>query len=161
MRLKIIICGIVFIACARDSIHEEQKQIRSIRQSFNRSIAIHDSTHLSDFFTQDYTVISSRSHEAHGIPEEIQMLANEYRTKPDVNYIRTPDQIDVNPEWNMAAESGHWVGTWSDSTGKVIISGSYYAKWHKLNGKWKIRSEVFTPLHCEGSKYCEQAPELK
>ena len=30
------------------------------------------------------------------------MLANEYRTKPDVNYIRTPDQIDVNP-------SGIWL----------------------------------------------------
>jgi hypothetical protein len=58
----------------------------------------------------------------------------------------------------MAAENGEWIGRWQEADAEIIIKGTYYAKWHKVNDKWKIRAEIFVPLSCEGSKFCGIKP---
>ena len=86
------------------------------------------------------------------------MLARFAADAADVIYVRTPDVIRVFPEWKMASETGTWVGRWSQDKDKIELSGTYFAKWHKVKGAWLIRAEIFVPLRCTGGKYCDQGP---
>lgn len=76
---------------------------------------------------------------------------NEFQTRENVLYVRTTTSVELFPTWNMAAEYGTWVGTWTANGEPVRISGSYYAKWHKMNGVWKIRAEIYTPSEFRNS----------
>jgi hypothetical protein len=84
----------------------------------------------------------------------------EFKTRKDVLYVRTPMMIEVYAPWNVASEFGRWTGQWQEPDGIVKLSGTYYAKWHKIDGVWKIRAEIFTPLSCSESSFCKQNPKL-
>ena len=159
--LILVSCLLLFQACSSQKANPEETLIRAVRQQFNHAIATHDSTNVADFCTEDYTAVSSRNFEIKGIEGEQKALATEYRTKKEVIYVRTPLQVDVFEAWNMASEIGNWTGQWQENDGLVKLSGTYYAKWHKVKGSWKIRVEVFTPLTCSGSKFCEQTPTIQ
>jgi hypothetical protein len=58
----------------------------------------------------------------------------------------------------MAAEHGRWTGSWTDPDGTIRLTGSYYAKWRKLDGQWLIESEIFVPETCTGGAYCTRVP---
>jgi ketosteroid isomerase-like protein len=153
-----IIPACFFLMCSGAKTGPEESAIRTARQQFNDAIARHDSSVVAFFCTDDYTAVSSRNFEIKGAEGERAALAKEFRTKKQVVYIRTPVQIEVFEAWNMASESGQWTGQWEEADGTVKLSGTYYAKWHKVKGTWKIRAEVFTPLTCTGSKFCNQSP---
>jgi ketosteroid isomerase-like protein len=138
---------------------DDEKSIRLERNRSNDAIARKDTATMASIWTEDYHIISSRNAESSGRDANRERFAKEFTTRPDVIYIRTPDTIEVFQPWNMAAETGTWVGRWTDEKGSAIeISGTYYAKWHKLNGKWMIRAEIFTPLKCKGGDVCDQSP---
>ena len=61
--------------------------------------------------------------------------------------------------WEMAEETGTWVGRWTEPDGRVEIRGTYTAKWRRIDGAWLLEAEVFTPQACTGSKYCTTPPE--
>ncbi len=152
------ICTMLAFSCNQSKINADELTIRNIRQQFNDAIATHDSTRIDRFCTADYTAISSRNSEIHGIDGEAAALAIEYRTKKEVIYIRTPREIKVFDSWHMASEYGSYTGQWHDMDGLIKVAGTYYAKWHNINSAWRIRVEVFTPLSCTGGKWCEVAP---
>ncbi|WP_375446549.1 YybH family protein [uncultured Fibrella sp.] len=159
LRLLLFVClSMSGISLAQPSADQ---QIRAIRQQFNEAIARHDTTHLASFFTDDYTLLSARNTEAKGKEGGKRALANAFRTQKNVVYVRTPTQIDVFASWHMASETGRWTGTWQETDGTVMLTGTYLAKWHQINGQWALRAEVFTPLTCSGSSYCEKGPGVK
>ena len=136
----------------------DEQLIRAARTRSNTAIAAHDTTGMIAEWTSDYHIVSSRNSEVAGASKNAAWFAQEFGMKKDVVYVRTPGRIEVNASWNMASETGTWEGTWRAADGKVNIGGTYYAKWHKVNGRWKIRAEIFTPLHCEGSSFCDTRP---
>lgn len=135
----------------------EEVLIRSARQVSNEAIAKKDTAMLVSVWTLDYHLVTSRNFERSGRIANRDWFASEYTSKPDVIYVRTPETIQVFSKWNMASESGTWVGRWTDQGEPCELSGSYFAKWHKVNGRWLIRAEVFVPLSCSG-KFCEKSP---
>jgi ketosteroid isomerase-like protein len=161
MKLSTILVACLLISGMMQAQSSARKQIRTSRQEFNEAIARHDTTVLASFFTDDYTLITARNAEAKGKEGGQRALANAFRTQKNVVYVRTPTQIDVFESWHMASETGKWTGTWQEPDGVVKMSGTYSAKWHQINGQWKIRAEVFTPLRCSGSKYCEKGPVVE
>ena len=60
-------------------------------------------------------------------------------------WVRTPNEIQVNPETNLAWESGTWEGFYTDSDAK-IMGGNYSAMWTKASGVWLIKSQLFVTL---------------
>jgi hypothetical protein len=84
-----------------------------------------------------------------------------FNSRPDVLFVRTPTAIMVNRDWNMASESGNWTGTWTVNGAPIAVGGDYYAKWHKIDGIWKLRSEVYTQLDCSGDVVCNNKPNLQ
>lgn len=135
-----------------------QTIIRELRAASNRAIAAKDTAGISRLWTQDFHMISSRNTEVSGRKANQLNFAKEFKNRPDVVYIRTPAKIEVNETWNMAAEHGEWVGTWTDSNDKIEVRGTYFAKWHRLNGQWLIRAELYVPLQCKGGGFCATSP---
>lgn len=159
-RLILILLITGYSLPAQEKVVSPEKQIRQARQHSNQAIARHDSIALASHWTDDFHLITSRNTEVSGREANRRSFANEFKTKPDVIYVRTPLRIGVFSDWGMASESGTWTGQWKEPDGMVNVSGTYYAKWHNIEGIWKIRAEVFTPLSCTGSAFCLRKPLL-
>lgn len=136
----------------------DEHVIRITRDASNKAIAEHDTVALARTLAEDYHVITSRNGEAAGRAAMLERFKDDFSTRPDIIYIRTADQVDVFAEWKMAAESGTWVGHWTENGERVELTGRYFAKWHKIKGQWMIRAEIFVPLTCAGNEFCKKAP---
>ncbi len=163
MRLALtsyLILLFIFIQCSQpnNEASEDQKLIRQARLKSNDAIARQDTTALGDVLTNDYHIISSRNFEISGMENNRHNFAKEFAIKKEILYVRTTSKVEVFADWNMASESGSWTGQWREPDGLVKLSGTYLAKWHKLNDRWKIRAEIFVPLTCTGSSFCEKNP---
>ena len=81
-----------------------------------------------------------------------------FDSRQSLRYLRTPASVEVSDSYPLAAETGEWVGTWTTDEGPVRTGGRYAAMWRKIDGEWKIRSELFVALYCEGMA-CPAMPE--
>lgn len=148
----------VAASCGTPALKEDETEIRRIRELSNTAIAAHDTAAFQQSLSPDYIIVSSRNFQV-GKRENVITLGQDMSAKPDLVYRRTPQTINIYPQWKMASESGAWRGSWTEPNGdKIELTGTYYAKWHKLSDGWKIRAEIFTPLTCTGGKYCDQGP---
>lgn len=160
--LILIVMAIGWSGCQPGRMKEEGDEhlIRQARDVSNKAIAEHDTVALAGTLAEDYHVITSRNGEAAGRAAMLKRFTEDFLTRPDIIYIRTADQVDVFAEWKMAAESGTWVGHWTENGEKVELTGRYFAKWHKTGGAWVIRAEIFVPLTCAGNEYCKKTPVM-
>jgi ketosteroid isomerase-like protein len=143
-------------ACTNPSEkNSDEREIRMVRSESNKAIASHDTAAMAKTMTIDYHVVTSRDAESSG---RLAMLQRFVSDAPDVIYVRTTENIRIYPEWKMASESGTWIGRWTKDGEKIELGGTYFAKWHKVDGMWKIRAEIFVPLHCAGGTFCEKGP---
>jgi len=148
------------IACTTNTADtEDEKMIVDKRMAFNLAIADHDISKMGEYCDQDITVITSRNSKFLSKDQYAAGLGQEFKSKEDVVYMRTPESIKIFPSWEMAAESGLWVGKWKNGSEAIEVEGTYYAKWKKKNGQWFITAEVFTPLKCIGGSYCMDPPK--
>jgi ketosteroid isomerase-like protein len=134
----------------------DEEQIRKSRERSNEAIAKHDTTSLALYWLEDFHVLTSRSISTSGRLANQRAFQTEFEKKEKVLYVRTPGKIEVFQPWNMASEYGRWIGTWGSGASAVRVGGSYYAKWHKVKGEWKIKAEIFTPEECSGESYCKE-----
>ncbi len=149
-----------FTHCTKSTngVGEDENLIRNARQKSNDAIARQDTVALAEVWTSDYHIISSRNFEISGMESNRHNFAKEFSIKKEILYVRTTDKVEVFPDWNMASENGTWTGQWQEPDGLVKFTGSYFAKWHKVDGEWRIRAEIFVPLSCTGSSFCEKKP---
>lgn len=160
--LPLIYTGLMFLSagCLEKSATPDQEAnaIRLVRELTNQAIANQDVNALASAWMDNFLLISSRDNQVTGREENRKLFAEEFNTKVDVVYIRTPSEIKVMKAWDMASEYGNWIGRWKVGEAQIEIGGSYFAKWHKVNDAWLLRAEIFTPLHCQGGTYCDQKP---
>jgi len=145
-------------ACGTNTA-DQKKIIADQRIAFNLAIAGHDTSEMVKYWTDDVIVITSRNARFVGKDQYAAGLAREFKSKEDVVYVRTPETIEIFPAWEMAAESGRWIGSWKSGDEEIEVTGTYYAKWKRHNDEWLISAEVYTPLKCNGSSYCLEAPK--
>ncbi|MBS1543338.1 MAG: nuclear transport factor 2 family protein [Bacteroidetes bacterium] len=160
-QIPLLLPLLVLLNCRQEapgSMNENERSIRAARTELNKAIAAHDTVTLAKYWTDDYNIVSSRNSHRTGKALNIRFFTEEFDAKPDVVYIRNTDKIEVFEPWNMAAENGHWEGTWTENGSPIKLTGSYYAKWHKVGGQWLIRAEIFVPLSCSGGELCSKSP---
>jgi ketosteroid isomerase-like protein len=125
--------------------------VRQARAAFNDAIARRDATAMVAFLLPTYHIVTGRSAQKHGVPENLQTWTEMFRADATVTYVRTPVDVEVNEDWGLAHESGRWKGTLTASDGPVVVSGVYAAKWQRTTGgQWLLQSEIFTTLACKG-----------
>lgn len=151
-----IVGGLILWGCA--SPGADEASIRQVRESSNVAIAAHDTAAMALTLTDDFSIVTSRN-AGNTKSEMLARLAEDMAAKPDLVYRRTPVDIQVYAPWKMASESGTWRGSWTEANGdKIELTGTYYAKWHKVGDGWKIRAEIFTAISCSGGVYCDKGP---
>ena len=132
--------------------------IRAIRERSNDAIARHDTAGIGAVLAPEVVVLTSTSVMVIGRDANVKLFADQFAARPDVVYRRAPVEIRIEPVWRMASERGNWVGRWTGADGPVTISGSYFAKWRRVEGDWLIESETYVPERCEGGAYCRTPP---
>lgn len=132
--------------------------VRAARARSNRAIAARDTLALVAIASPSYHSVSSRNAHTNGRDGVLLQWRNQFTSHPDVSYVRTPKSVQLFAPWEMAEETGTWIGRWSESDGRVTIRGNYTAKWRRIDGTWLLEAEVFTPLSCAGSSYCTIPP---
>ena len=137
----------------------DEKSIRDARAQSNAAIARHDAPGIARFWMDDVHITTSTSAQATGIATNQERMAQQFSRRPDTIYVRTPSAIDVFGAWAVASERGEWVGRWTEPDGALEIRGTYLAQWRKIDGRWRIQSELYVPTQCKGSKYCSQRPQ--
>ena len=146
IRLAILLPLLAATATAQDA----GDQIRAIRAQSNDAIAAHDVAKIVSFLDKEYQITTSVGSMSQGVDVEAGNWEAVFNDRPDVVYVRTPDRIEISGSNPLAAESGSWVGTWTTASGPIRTGGSYSAMWRRVDGAWKIRSELFVALYCEG-----------
>lgn len=136
----------------------DEQQIRARRESSNAAIAGHDPRGIGAILAPNVIVVTSNSVHRPGREANEQSFADQFRTRPDVLYRRTPEEVRVFRPWLMASESGRWTGSWTEADGKIQLTGRYFAKWRQIGGQWFVESETYVPETCTGGAYCSNVP---
>jgi ketosteroid isomerase-like protein len=124
--------------------------IKAARAASNQAIARHDTDAIVSFFDEEYVITTGAGSIEPGRDAQLGMWAEHFDQLPDVVYVRTPTDVTLSEANSRAIENGAWVGTWTSENSPQEKGGRYTAYWRKVDGVWKIRSELFVTLYCEG-----------
>ncbi|GMV03903.1 MAG: hypothetical protein AMXMBFR53_01850 [Gemmatimonadota bacterium] len=130
------------------------REIRRVREASNAAIAAHDTAGIGATMAEDIHVVSSTGDRRSGRASYLRILADQFSARPDLRYVRTPEDVRVFEAWGTAAEEGRWVGTWTGEDGPVRVGGTYFARWRREEGGWRVEAEIFVPGTCTGEGYC-------
>lgn len=136
----------------------DEQLIRAARARSNAGIAKQDVAAIARVWMDTVHVVSSTGAQTAGRSANQQRFVEQFKSRPDTIYVRTPTAIEIYSAWNVAAERGEWTGRWTDADGSLTIGGIYLAQWRKIDGEWLIQGELYAPTHCRGSKYCASHP---
>jgi len=125
-------------------------EIRSLRRQSNAAIARHDVKGIVDLLDVEYQITTGSGTLSQGRSAESEAWATEFARAANLVYVRTSASIEVSTSAGRAAETGTWTGSWSTSSGLQRVGGRYAAYWRLVDGKWRIRSELFVTLSCAG-----------
>ena len=155
--MKSYLFGVTTIALLTTSFANAQgdaarEQVHTTRAQYNDAIARHDVQAILSFLDDEYQVTTSLGQLLQGRDQEAIGWQELIESRQDLVYVRTPESIEISDDYPLAAETGTWVGSWSTSDGAVRTGGRYAAMWRQVDGTWKVRSELFVALYCEGAR---------
>jgi len=120
--------------------------IRLARAGFNRALASADLGAIGAVLAGGAILITGTdSAVLSGRKAQLQAWKREFAATDRTIYTRTPDSILPSPCALMALEQGAWTGVGATS-GDVLASGRYSAKWRKIAGAWLIEGELYLTL---------------
>lgn len=130
--------------------HSDAERIRSARSDYNAAIARQDAQAIAGFLDDEYQITTSLGQLLQEREAEEASWVALFQSRKDLLYVRTPESIEVSRDYPLAAEQGNWVGTWKTDDGPVKTGGRYTAMWREVEGVWKVRSELFVAMYCDG-----------
>lgn len=147
--------------CFQRFTSKDQKAIKAARKANNKAIKEHDAVAVASDYLEDFFILTSTNGLFTGKERVQSIYQSVFDSREAVIFVRTPTAITVNKDWKMASENGNWIGTWIVDGEDIEVGGDYYAKWHKIDGIWKLRSEVYTQFECSGEVVCNNRPSLE
>jgi len=152
MKKFLFVVTIIFLFALPFSEAQENQaeRIHAVRAAYNEAIARHDVPAIVSFLDDEYQVTTSLGQLLQGPDAEARGWRDLIASRQDVLYVRTPESIEISNDYPLAAETGTWIGTWSAGDGPVRTGGRYSAMWRRVDDEWKVRSELFVALFCDG-----------
>jgi ketosteroid isomerase-like protein len=144
MSLPWLLLMIVFISVAQAQKQTDKDEIMRLRESSNQALRKFDTELYLSFLTDDVQYTISNGTLIQG-KENLRKYINDVKG-PKMYWVRTPIEINVNEKSGLAWEAGTWKGYIVDSSQQPVSSGKYSAMWMKINGNWKIKSQLFVKL---------------
>lgn len=131
-----------------------ETQVRAARLASNRAILTRDLAALTATMLPEMQVTAGSGRHLTSRDSVGALFAKTFADPAFLDYVRTTDSVQVSTMTPLAAEHGHWVGRWQRADGIQRVRGTYLAMWRRTDGGWKLRSELFVSLSCEGSQVC-------
>lgn len=131
---------ITFASSAQDL---EVAQIHAQRQASNQALRNFNEELNNTFMTDDALITTGAGTLISGKQELLAYIKN--ISGPRMYWIRTPDEVIVNPETHLAWETGNWKG-YVEGSETPVVGGKYSAQWTKKSGAWLIQSQLFVTL---------------
>lgn len=119
------------------------QQILSQRKASNEALRNFDEE-LNATFSTEYAFITTGAGTLIAGKEALTAYLKSQKG-PKMYWIRTPDEVLVNPETQLAWETGTWKG-YIEGSDKAVVGGKYSAQWTKKSGTWLIHSQLFVTL---------------
>lgn len=126
--------------------HAQESEVSLIlgqREASNKALRAFDHELNATYSTEDAFITTGLGVLISGNDEQESYLKS--LKGPKIYWIRTPDEVIVNPKTKLAWETGTWKGYHEDSD-KPVVGGKYSAQWTKASGTWLIRSQLFVTL---------------
>lgn len=121
----------------------EADEILSQRKASNEALRNFDEELNNTFMTDDALITTGAGTLISG-KRELQAYIQKM-SGPRMYWVRTPDEVLVNPETQLAWETGTWKG-YQEGSAESIVGGKYSAQWTKKSGTWLIHSQLFVTL---------------
>jgi ketosteroid isomerase-like protein len=121
----------------------EVSQILEQREASNQALRAFDDELNASFSTEDALITTGAGTLISGKKELMKYIQES--TGPRMYWIRTPDEVLVNPKTMLAWETGTWKG-YVDGSDEAVVGGKYSAQWTKKSGTWLIQSQLFVTL---------------
>ena len=126
--------------------HGQDKEIAQIlaqREASNQALRAFDDELNATFSTEDALITTGAGTLISGKKELMKYIQES--TGPKMYWIRTPNEVIVNPKTQLAWETGTWKG-YVEGSDEAVVGGKYSAQWTKASGTWLIRSQLFVTL---------------
>ncbi|WP_194973299.1 nuclear transport factor 2 family protein [Aquiflexum lacus] len=121
----------------------EVSQILAQREASNQALRAFDDELNANFSIEDALITTGAGTLISGKKELIKYIQES--TGPRMYWIRTPDEVLVNPKTLLAWETGTWKG-YVEGSDEAVVGGKYSAQWTKKSGTWLIQSQLFVTL---------------
>jgi len=141
-----------FRVCASaTSSSVETDAIKAARAASNQAIARQDVDAIVSFLDEEYVITTGSGAIIPGRDVQVGSWTEHFDQFPGVVYMRTAGEVTLSEANSRAIENGAWVGNRTTENGPQENGGRYTAYWRKVDGDWKIRSELFVTLYCKGA----------
>ncbi len=130
---------------------DDASLIRDARTRSNQAIAAHSIDGILAELDSEFQVTAGSGRFLQGRDAMGEAFSAQFAEFPDAIYVRSPEAVDVAQSGSLGFETGTWIGTWTTPTGPLRTGGRYSASWSNASGSWRIRSELFVTLFCEGT----------
>ncbi len=132
---------------AQSSEKNDIELIKNTRIEFNKAIKDYDLNAIAKFLDKDYIITYGIGRKVLNVEDEIKSWEELFTSTKGAFYVRTPTEVIISDNLPLAYEHGKWFGK---EGGEETFSGRYTAAWRKGENGWKIHSELFVRLSCEG-----------
>jgi ketosteroid isomerase-like protein len=132
---------------AQSNSDVDKQEILKVRDKSNLAFKNHQIDNILSFLTEDINIAASNGKIISGKNVFKDDLTSLFSSNPDQYFVRSPEELLLNTEKNIAWEKGTWVSLRPNTSGWKNYGGSYSAYWVKINGTWKIKSELFVKLY--------------
>ncbi|KPQ16959.1 MAG: protein of unknown function containing DUF4440 domain [Algoriphagus marincola HL-49] len=121
----------------------DKSMILSQREASNTALRAFDEALNATFLTDDVLITTGAGTLISGKKELLEYIQE--ASGPRMYWVRTPDEVIVNPETQLAWETGTWKG-FVEGSEEAEVGGKYSAQWTKKSGTWLIQSQLFVTL---------------
>lgn len=122
---------------------QDKELILAQREASNQALRAFDEELNASFSTEDAFITTGAGTLIAGKEELSAYLKSQ--KGPKMYWIRTPNEVLVNPETQLAWETGNWKG-YLEGSDEAVVGGKYSAQWTKKSGTWLIQSQLFVTL---------------
>ncbi|WP_268033032.1 DUF4440 domain-containing protein [Algoriphagus sp. PAP.12] len=123
---------------------DDVQLIKKQRKASNRALREFDEELNNTFHTDDILITTGAGTLISG-KAQLSAYIQKNASGPKMYWVRTPDEIIVNPETKLAWEKGTWKG-FIEGSEEAVVGGNYAAQWTKKSRKWLIQSQLFVTL---------------
>lgn len=139
--------------CAIDQANEHTDAVLAQRSAFNAAIQSADISAIAGILAADVLLITGTDSDVYrGRDVQLDLWRTDGTSAERDIYVRTPSCIQPSPTFPIAMEYGTWRGGRSPEADS-FASGSYSAKWRKINGIWLLEVETYMTERCNG-RFC-------